>query len=228
MIWMTTALAGFGGAEVAVVAERDGAGSETLLDAQVVPWQTQRGSLELSLVPLQLSWGVLGAAESEGRLDHLELSAVRGQADFGSAGAWFEAGMVRIDQDLGVREVGLAGGGMGGRVLDDRLDWGLGADLHARLGESQDLYVGLPIRVGWHQPLPYALFASSGIELRPSFGVVGAQQGAVDGRFIAEAGYHAIDEEQASLDIVAGYTGDFDTLVEGNVHRVGLGARASF
>ena len=170
----------------------------------------------------------------EQRLDQLEISVVQGRMIFGSGttGASFGAGELAFDADRGLSELGFIRGGMGGLVLEDRLDWELGADLHfRRVGETDALLLGLPLQASFEQPLPYRCFAGASAQLRPSFGLVGDPALTWDGGLALSAGVHAVQEEQASLDVVlsaSSMADSFTTLDKAWVHQVGLGARARF
>jgi len=230
LLFISSALAGFGGAELAVVGESDAAGGEILLSAGVTPWTSNREGLRLEVGRAAVDWGALTLDE---RFDGLEVRALTGEVAFGSGstGAAFGAGEVIWDPELGFVEVGIARGGMGGALMEERLSWGVGADIHGRLQASNALFLGLPLSLAFHQPLPYRSFATAGLELRPSFGLVGDQLGAFDARWTAEVGVHAIDEEEAKLDVVLGYEGLVDTATDAgrqSVSRLGLGARARF
>ncbi|HJN75567.1 MAG TPA: hypothetical protein QGF58_16680 [Myxococcota bacterium] len=227
---MSTAFAGFGGAELAVIGESDSAGVELLLSAEVTPWTTGTEKLTLDWARAGIDWGALTLDE---RFDGLEVEALAGSASFGSGstGASFGAGQVIWDPELGFVEIGVVSGGMGGTLLNHRLRWGVGGDLHGRIQKENSLYLGLPLQVGYTQPLANRPFLDVGLVLRPSFGLVGDQLGAFDGRLTAEAGVHAVDEEEAKLDVVLAYAGQLDTATDAGrqtVNRLGIGARARF
>ncbi|MCP4920461.1 MAG: hypothetical protein GY913_26465 [Proteobacteria bacterium] len=233
LVWITSALAGFGGAELGVLGETDEGGGEVLLDVAVVPFTVERDRMELSWGSTDVGWSVM-APEDAQRFDRLELSVVEGHVGFGSgtSHATFQTGSFTWDPEDGAMELGLVGGGMGGVLLDERLRWGVGGDLHARrVSEASSLLLGLPMEVALSQPLPYRTFAQGGVMLRPSFGLVGEQAGSFDGLLTAEVGVHAVDEAEATLDIVLGYEGRLDTYTvraSPVTQRVGIGARASF
>lgn len=227
---ISNALAGFGGADLAIVGEYDSAGAELLLSAGVTPWSTERDRLELDWASVEVDFGAIQRVD---RFDGLRGELIAGEIAFGSGttGAQFTVGDFRWNPELAYIEVGVVQGGMGGTLMQERLRWGIGGDVHGRVKTDTALYLGLPLHVGFHQPLRQRPFVDAQLSARPSFGLVGNELGAFDTQLALAAGVHAIDEEEAQLDIVLGYVGELDTATDTGtevVHRLGIGARARF
>jgi hypothetical protein len=223
--------AAFGGAEIGVVGEADELGNEVVLELGVIPWRQDRDRLELDWAEVGVGWSWMNQG---GRLDSFDASALSGRVVFGSGntGAGWSLGELHLDNDQGVIEAGFARGGMSGRALEDQLSWDVGVDMHYRwVGLEEGLLLGVPLSMGFELPLMERPFVGAGAHLRPSFGLVGDRTMTWDGGAGLVAGVHAVQESQASLDVLvrAGSSADsFTQLSSPWVHRASVGMRARF
>ncbi len=228
---ISSSWAGFGGAELAVVGELDELGGEVVLELGVIPWRQDRDRLELDWAALGVGWSWMNQG---GRLDSFDAVTLAGRVVFGSGstGAGWSLAELHLDNDLGLIEAGFARGGMSGRALDERLSWDVGADLHYRwVGLEEGLLLGVPLSAGFEWPLMERPFVGADAHLRPSFGLIGDRTMTWDGGAGLVAGVHAVQERQATLDVLvrAGSSADsFTQLSSPWVHRASIGARARF
>jgi hypothetical protein len=243
LLFLTPALAGFGGAGVEVVGEFDRVGPELLVDIRVEPYQVDLGASTITWVPTWLSWGVLPAAK---RLDHLEASVLLGERAFtsGRGSAWARLGTLRYDQEEQLADIDPGAAGVRIDMAEERLEIGLGADLRLRfvettLGELFDaeaekdvaLLLGIPVGARWEQEIQNPFFAAADAQVRPALGLLGTEPFAFDARLGVATGIHAIEEDDAALDIQIGYQLRIDTFtaLDPTVeHRFGLGALMAF
>lgn len=240
---ISTAMAGFGGAGIGVVGEFDAIGAELLVDLTVDPYVSTAGDNRITWVPTWVSWGVL---PPNARVDHLETSLVLGERKFssGAGNAWARLGTLRYDQEDQLADLEPGAVGVGINLLDDRLQLTLGADLRLRfvgttLGDLFDaqaekeiaLLLGIPVGATWEQEISGPVYAEGKVRLRPGLGLLGTEPFAFDTNLGLFGGVHAIEEEDARLDVGVGYNLRIDTFTALDPtieHRIGLGARMAF